>query len=167
MKGMINEMLELAKTEQLEKPVFSQTDLSEATERTLLQIEPLAFEKGVLLETKVDHSIVLQSAEKTYVRLLYILVDNAVKYSPKGETVSVSLVKSGSGAVLSVKNAGAGIPAEDLPHIFDRFYRADKARETTGGFGLGLSIAKNLAESLHAKISVSSGAGQTTFTVRI
>ena len=166
MKGMVNEMLELAKTEQVENLTFSQVDLSEATERTLLQLEPLAFEKGIFIESEIESAVLLSSVEKSYVRLLHILVDNAVKYSPRGETVRVALAKSGSGAVLTVKNAGEGIPAEELPHVFDRFWRADKARETTGGFGLGLSIAKNLAEGLRAKISVASEAGETTFTVR-
>ena len=166
MKGMVNEMLELAQTERVESLVFSSLSLSDVTEQTLLQMEPLAFEKGVSIESEIDEGIVLPSVEKSYVRLLHILVDNAVKYSPKGETVWVKLVKSGSsGAVLTVRNAGKQIPAEDLPHLFDRFWRADQARETTGGFGLGLSIAKNLAEQLHAKISVASDPGATTFTV--
>ncbi len=167
MKGMINEMLELAQTEQVEKQVFSPVNLSDATERTLLQMEPLAFEKGVLIESEIEPAVSVPGIEKNYVRLLYILVDNAVKYCPAGEAVKVALARSGSGAVLTVQNKGEEIPAEELPHIFERFWRADKARETTGGFGLGLSIAKNLADGLRAKISVASEQGQTTFTVRL
>ena len=166
MRGLVNQMLELAKSEDLQHTlVLSPLSLSDLCERTVLQFEPVAFDRGIRIDSDIATDVVLPCHEETFVRLAYILLDNAIKYSPDGEPVTVSLVPHGSGAVFSVKNLGNPISPEDLPHLFERFYRADKAR-SVGGFGLGLSIAKNLAESLHAKISVASSSDGTVFTVK-
>lgn len=86
-----------------------------------------------------------------------------------GTRVTVRLERRAGTATLSVNNEGDPIPPEDLPHVFDRFYRSDKARaRSTGGFGLGLAIAKGIAESHGGRIEVKSSAGQgTTFTVTL
>ncbi len=100
-------------------------------------------------------------------QLLVILMDNALKYTPTGGEVSLGLRRSGGIVELTVKDTGIGISAEDLPHIFERFYRADKARSRDlGGSGLGLSIAKWIVEQHGGSISVSSIPGSgSTFTV--
>jgi signal transduction histidine kinase len=102
-------------------------------------------------------------------RLLSILIDNAVKYTPDGGTIQVLLAPQTDGSLhLSVQDTGIGIPSELLDKIFDRFYRADPVRNrTSGGFGLGLAIAKWIVDAHAAEINVTSSLHQgTTFTVR-
>jgi signal transduction histidine kinase len=102
-------------------------------------------------------------------RLAFILLDNAIKYSPTSSVVHVKLVAIGSQGILSVADSGIGIGAEDREHVFDRFWRADKARSRgLGGAGLGLSIAKWIVDRHNGTISLSSELGVgTTFEVQI
>lgn len=92
------------------------------------------------------------------------LVANAIQYTPQGEDVFLSMKKIGDQARIIIRDTGPGIPAEDLPHIFDRFYRAEKSRtrSTTSGFGLGLSIAKWIVEHHNGRIEVESKEGKGT-----
>jgi len=100
-------------------------------------------------------------------QLMLNLVDNAIKYTPKGGRVTLGLRRAQGQAVLTVSDTGIGIPPEDLPHIFERFYRVDKARSrAAGGVGLGLSIVKWIVQAHGGRIDVHSEPGQgTTFTV--
>jgi signal transduction histidine kinase len=105
-------------------------------------------------------------------QLLLNLISNAIKYTPDGGTVDVSLSKNNGWAYLSIADTGMGIPAEDLPYIFDRFYRVDKARARgqsgQGGAGLGLAIAKWIAQAHGGDIDVVSKVGEgTTFTITL
>ena len=102
-------------------------------------------------------------------QLLVILLDNALKYTPEGGEVRLALCAEAGAAAITVSDTGIGIDPEDLPHIFERFYRADKARgRDTGGSGLGLSIAKWIAERHGGQILVDSVPGQgSVFTVRL
>lgn len=93
--------------------------------------------------------------------LIIILIDNALKYSPEGTPITIKLARSGKRVMFAITNQGKGIPTEDLPHIFDRFYRADTSR-TQGGAGLGLSLAKKIVELQHGELAVSSGTNQDT-----
>lgn len=99
--------------------------------------------------------------------LLTILLDNALKYSPKDSKIAVRLISQLHMAGFEVSNAGKGIPKQDLPHIFDRFYRVDQSR--TGGekkgYGLGLSLAKKIVQLHSGELSVSSSKKRTTFRV--
>ncbi|MBI2832473.1 MAG: HAMP domain-containing protein [Chloroflexi bacterium] len=99
-------------------------------------------------------------------QLLANLVDNAVKYTPEGGTITLSLFRDGNWARMEVADTGIGIAPEHLPHIFDRFYRVDKARSrASGGTGLGLSIVKGIAEQHGGKVTVTSQLGKgSTFT---
>ena len=100
-------------------------------------------------------------------RIVMSLLENALKYEPRGGTVRLRLAKDERKKELSVQNLGSLIPQEDLPHVFDRFYRGDKSRSgSQGGFGLGLAITREMTERLGGTLSVISqpGAG-TTFTV--
>lgn len=101
-------------------------------------------------------------------RLLLLLVDNAVKYTPAGGRITVSVGHDPQGATLAVRDTGIGIPDSALPHVFERFYRADESRNRdAGGAGLGLSIAKWIAERHHASLEAESVLGQgSTFRVR-
>lgn len=101
--------------------------------------------------------------------LLLILLDNAVRYTPAGGNVSVSLASNGDWAVVTVEDRGIGIAPEELPHIFDRFWRSEAARRMdSGGAGLGLSIARTIAEDHGGQIAVESAPGEgSKFTVRL
>ena len=102
-------------------------------------------------------------------QVIYNVIDNAIKYTPRGGEVHCSTAKSGKMAVIRIADTGEGIPAEDLPHIFDRFYRVDKARSReTGGTGLGLSIVKQIVMSHGGTITPESTLGKgTTFTIQL
>ena len=89
-------------------------------------------------------------------RLLWIIIENAVKYSPEAGTINVSLETAAQSATVTIKDNGIGIREGDLPHIFKRFYRADSSRSQVDGFGLGLAIAKWIADVHQATISVES-----------
>jgi signal transduction histidine kinase len=97
------------------------------------------------------------------------LVANAIQYTPSGGTVKVRTAASGNGCLIVVQDSGIGIAAEDLPHVFDRFFRADRARRRAEGHsGLGLAICRAIVEAHRGRISVESAPGAgSTFTVRL
>jgi heavy metal sensor kinase len=102
-------------------------------------------------------------------RLLLILVDNALKFTPPGGRVTITADSDEEGVILSVADTGIGIAPEDLPHVFERFWRADRVRSRqAGGTGLGLAIARQIADQHGASLDVASEAGRgSTFTVRL
>jgi two-component system OmpR family sensor kinase len=122
-----------------------------------------SIEKDVRVELKeVDQVCVLGDQDRLK-QLILNLVDNAMKYTPPGGKVSLSLAKANGIAEIAVADTGIGIPAEDLPRVFDRFYRVDKARSRNmGGSGLGLSIAYWIAQAHGGNITVSSAVGEGT-----
>jgi two-component system phosphate regulon sensor histidine kinase PhoR len=107
--------------------------------------------------------------EEAVGQLLENLVDNAIKYTPNGGSISVRWRAEGGQVCLEVEDTGIGIPEQDLPRIFERFYRVDKARaRELGGTGLGLSIVKHLVQAMHGSVSATSRSGKgTTFSVRL
>ncbi len=97
------------------------------------------------------------------------LLNNACKYTPDGGTVELSLLRRSPWAIIQVKDSGIGIPPQDLPYIFERFYRIDKKRSRkTGGFGLGLAIAQQIAQVHGGEINVSSTFGRgSSFQIKL
>ena len=169
MKALVQDMLDLAKLDARVRPEFTTVDFSRIVEGCVLQFESLAFERGVQLEQSVKEGLQIKGNEPQLVRLVGTLVDNACKYAGKGGLVSVKLEQAGRNAKFSVKNTGAPIPAEELPHVFDRFWRADKARQRSdGSYGLGLAIARSIAEEHKGAIEAASSEAQgTVFTVTV
>ncbi len=130
---------------------------------------PLAQAKKISIENSVGDISVMGSSD-SLTDALVILLDNAVKYSPAKSAVRLSASVSGKHAKLRVSDTGAGIAPADLPHIFDRFYRADTSRssQNVAGHGLGLSIAKQIIAAHHGHISVRNNTGKgTTFTLTL
>lgn len=168
MKDLVDKLLILAKTDNMrQNKLFSDVDLSELSMRLALQFEPVAYEKGVTIHTDIDNGVHLTGDQTALNQIVHILLDNAVKYAGLGGEVELSLKRKQKYVYLSTRNTGTPIPPEDLPHIFERFYRSDKARTAGGGYGIGLAICKNLAELHKATINVTSDEENgTVFTVR-
>lgn len=123
--------------------------------------------KGISLKLP-DSNIQFAGDEESIVKVMTVLIDNAVKYTPAGGTVTVDSVKQKNQLQLTVADTGAGIAKKDLPYIFDRFYRVDTARTKTvvSGHGLGLAIANQIVKLHNGTITVESDAGNgSTFTV--
>ena len=136
----------------------------------LEQVEPLAQQKGQRLVDKVPADLHIQGSLDQLIRLFLILLDNAIKYTPAGGTITVSARRQGSQIHLTVADDGPGIAAEHLPHLFERFYRVDSARsrQDGGGSGLGLAIAQEIVAAHGGSITVSSEVGRgTLFTVSL
>lgn len=128
-----------------------------------------AQEKNITVNDNVP-PIELKTDGAMLAQVITILLDNAVKYSPKDTTITVEAQQKKKHTLLSVSDQGVGIKSGDIEHIFDRFYRADQSRnkQVAEGYGLGLAIAKKIADSINADISVKSAPGKgSTFTVSI
>lgn len=127
------------------------------------QFRPLAEQKGVALGVAVEDGMPQRADRERIQQLLVILLDNAVKYTPAGGSVSVACRRQAGQAILTVADTGVGISPEDVPRIFDRFFRGDKARSRgDGGAGLGLAIARWIVESHGGKIKAESTVGAGT-----
>lgn len=132
-------------------------------------IAPAAIAKHMSVNDSVPN-IMVKSHEASLIQITTILLDNAVKYSPDKSEIFISARTRGKMAFLTVRDQGIGIKATELPHIFDRFYRADtsRSRHQVEGYGLGLSIAKRLSDQLGADISAKSTQDKgTTFTIKL
>lgn len=137
-----------------ERAEFSLTQLAELTIRRL---EPQAQQSGITLTIQAPDDIRVWANRDQMEQVILNLVDNAVKYTPSGGTVTVSVTTENSNAVLTVTDTGIGILQEHLPRIFERFYRVDKARSRqSGGTGLGLSIVKNIVEAHGGRVEAQS-----------
>lgn len=162
MLSMVNEMLTLSQisgTAQARQKTC--VDLSALAEKACLQLESVAYEKGVALLDDIAGEIFVEGDPGYLTRITSSLIENAVKYEPSGGEVHVRLAAEKNAAVFTVRNPGSVISGDDLPHIFERFYRADQARRG-GGFGLGLAIAKEMTESMGGAISAESSAEKGT-----
>ena len=161
-------LLKLAKFDNEDKKNFETVDLSKIVESAINQINKIADKKSILISAKLIKAKTLGD-RASLTELLIILLDNAVKYSPKNATVTIEIKKSNKYTEIIVSDSGIGIRAIDLPHIFDRFYRADlsRSKEKVDGYGLGLSIAKRIVEMHEGRILASSQPGSgSKFTVK-
>jgi signal transduction histidine kinase len=143
-------------------------DLRAAVEAAVQQAEPAARRKGVGLVTRLPAEPVRQRHDPQRIgQVLSNLIGNAIKFTPPGGTATVSLEATRDGARLSVADTGVGITAEELPHVFERFYRGTQVSEERGsGSGLGLSIVHSIVEMHGGRVTVESQPGQgTTVTV--
>ena len=144
-------------------------DLRKVAEKTLRLLHPLAKENRVTIATELQKDCFVWGNEDLLYRVIFNLAENAVKYNMPGGTVDILLKSEEDEVILTVEDTGIGIPDEDLPHIFTRFYRVDKARSTdAGGSGLGLSIAHDAVKLHGGDIAVEKCAeGGTRFIVRL
>lgn len=161
---MIGNLMLLARSDAgAESLHFIDVDLNHLVQATCDLAWPLAEAKDIVWQFELPHDAIWVKGDADALqRLLLILLDNAIKYTPSTGNIVISLIRSGEQAILAVEDNGIGIPPEDLPHIFERFYRADKSRtRSTGGAGLGLAIGNWIAQqhggSLTAESTSNSG----------
>jgi signal transduction histidine kinase len=139
--------------------------LADLVRKTVGRFKILADKKKIKLTVKTDKIILLVDKQKIK-EMIGIFLDNAIKYTPQKGRVDVRLVKlrGRCRCRLQIKDSGIGIDKKDLPHVFKRFYRTDasRTRGTAGGFGLGLSLAKQIVDLHHGRIEVNSKLGEGT-----
>ncbi len=136
---------------------------------TIRRLEPLYQAKGLTLQFFENDPCFVKSDREAISKILDNLLSNALKFTPPGKNVRLTLSARRENAVIEVIDQGVGITAKDLPYIFERFYRTDRSRNRdSGGFGIGLTIAKELTEALGGKIAVESKPGEgSIFTVEL
>ncbi len=161
MTKLVTDLLTLARADAGAANIIkAKFDLAAVAEQVLRSVQPLAAAKGIELTITGAAELTVLADRERIKQLLLILVDNAVKYTPDGGRVGVSLTAPAAArtdVVIAVKDTGAGIPADQRAHIFERFYRIDKARSRAeGGTGLGLAIAKWIVDAHGGSIKVAS-----------
>jgi len=162
---MVNDMLALARADAGLGLTLQPVELDRILLDALNEVRRIAAERN--LEVEELTPAMIAGDRDRLLQLMLILLDNAIKYTPEGGTVSVALRETASGPEIIVRDTGVGIPEADLPHVFDRLYRADPARSRDpGGTGLGLSIARWIVEQHDAEITIESEVGVGT-TVRV
>ncbi len=164
---MINTMLYISQAEAgVSKLDISDVDLSQIISEACELFQPIAEDKDIKIIQKTERAIVKADKEKIQ-RVIANLLDNALKYTPEKGLVTFTIVEDQDKVTVSVADTGIGISAEDLPKVFNRFYRCDSSRSLQG-VGLGLSLAKAIIQAHHGEISVSSEPGKGsmfTFTL--
>ncbi|MCJ7836853.1 HAMP domain-containing histidine kinase [Cuneatibacter sp. NSJ-177] len=161
--SLTNDLILLARmdegTKQVQKIDFPFSDLAS---EMVQSFQALALQQNKTFSSRIQPMLSLCGDEKSLRQLLSILLDNALKYSDPEGAISLSLEKSGKSIRLTVFNTVENISPESLPHLFERFYRADPSRNSqTGGYGIGLSIAKAIVTSHKGKITASSPDGRS------
>lgn len=162
LKNLSDSLLELARENgNGQKLIFEKVKVAEVIGEAIKKISNNAKKKKIKIVSIVNGTTVKGNKDKL-AELLVILLDNAIKYSPEKSKIKVSAKKSQRQAIIKVSDQGQGIAEKDLAHIFERFYRADNARgrQGEGGYGLGLAIAKKIAEEHGGRILVSSEMGK-------
>ena len=168
MRSLVEDMLTLFRAQKSAGTLPDTTaDVSETAVTAALRFEPVAFEAGHLLEYDIAPGLSARGDGARLGQALAVLLDNAVKYAAPGTPIQLDAARQGSRAVLAVTNRGEDIPADKLPHIFDRFYRADEARTDGSSFGLGLAIAKAIVDAHRGTIRCESGGGVTRFIISL
>ena len=170
MTHLVSDLLTLARSDSNSNQLSIETfDFRPAAERAIESVRPLAVAKQITLHLDSPASLITIGDPQRLSQLLYILLDNAIKYTPQEGEVKLSLQIAGQQLCIAVQDTGIGIKPEDYQRIFERFYRSDKSRSRQmGGHGLGLSIAKWIVETHKGTIKVSSEMGRgSTFIVQI
>ncbi|HET9174361.1 MAG TPA: ATP-binding protein [Candidatus Saccharimonadales bacterium] len=164
LNALINNLLRLTQLDagELQQSLEAMTARS-LVETAIQSILPISTSRNIAISTDIPN-LMVRADKESFVQLLVILLDNAIKYSPENTTVTLHAERKGQYALFSVIDQGIGISPDALKHVFDRFYRADGSRQktSTDGFGLGLSIAKMIADLHGATITITSQVGKGT-----
>ena len=170
MSELISEMLSLAKMDVAEnKLTLVPINMSKIIESMILMFDAVIYENNINLETNISKDLHINGDKESLKKLFSIIMDNAIKYTNKNGSITVSLFSDKNKVKMIIRNTGEGIAQEDLERVFERFYRVDKSRDReTGGYGLGLSIASSIVKEHKGKIYARSKVGSfTSFIVEI
>lgn len=170
MTNLVSDLLTLARSDSNTVELRSEHfDFRPLVEKAVTSLQPLTDEKQLSTSLSAPTTIMFNGDPERLSQLLYILLDNAIKYTPRGGAIRLFLSKEGPNLCIAVEDTGIGIKKENFERIFDRFYRIDESRSRQiGGHGLGLSIAKWIVETHHGTIKVDSQLSKgTTFFVLI
>ena len=168
--ALVGQLLEHARAESGQMRLnLREIDLEEVAHPIVASFEPQASNKGVHLELQAMRPVRLEADPDRLAQIFVNLVDNALRHTPAGGSVTISLDAEGGDAIMRVRDTGVGIPYRDLPHVFERFYVVDRSRtRESGGAGLGLSIVKGIVEAHGGTISAESMLGTgAVFTIRL
>lgn len=168
LSAIVDDLLLIARAEASQLPVIKEpADLMEIADESCRSLRPLAQSRNLLLEWSVGEEVNVLGDARLLRRALVNLLINAVKYTPEGGAISVRVKLDTAFAAVEVADTGKGVAAEDLPHIFDRFYRGSGyAGSESEGAGLGLAIVKMIAELHGGRVAVAGNPGMgTTFTL--
>lgn len=158
---LIEDLLTLARADAgLQSLPLNPLELGELIQYVSASWQVMAENRGIRLESEAARAkTIIEGNAPALQRMFGALIDNALKYTPPGGVVRIGVAANGGGAIVTVRDTGVGIRETALPHIFERFYRADEARNHEGGSGLGLSIAQWIAQRHHARIAAESKLG--------
>ena len=158
MHRIVEDLMFLARADCGDVVVFREPiDLTYLIKDVTEKMAPLAGKKGIYFINTLEDDLIMTGDEKQITQLLVILLDNAIKYSNENQSIQMVGKRTTQGLTVEVTDQGIGIPANEIDHVFQRFYRVDKARSRTeGGTGLGLSIAKWIVDEHHGEIIIES-----------
>ncbi|ATH59869.1 MULTISPECIES: two-component system histidine kinase PnpS [Staphylococcus] len=152
---LVYDLLDLSHVEQQTQLETEPTSLSEIAETTIKNMQNIAENKNITIVNEINRDIIIEANKDKVSQVALNLLSNAISYSKVSEEVIVRVFKEGNKRILEVQDFGIGISEQDQKHIFERFYRVDKARSRdSGGTGLGLSITKHIMEAHHGRINV-------------
>jgi heavy metal sensor kinase len=158
---LVEELLELARADAGQPSLaFTTVDLRSLVEAVHARMLPLAEARKQALTVQIPETACVLGNDAALRRLILILTDNAIKFTPQGGHIEVAVENGIAGTILRVRDDGIGISAQDLPHVFERFFRADLSRNSEEGAGLGLSIAQAIARAHFATIAAASEPGE-------
>lgn len=170
LNNIIEDLLNLVQTNNTKNALrLSQTNIKELLDTTIEKLQPIAEKKNIQIQLEAKEDLVI-NCDKIKLQICFSnLIDNAIKYGNDNGNVYVTCLRETNNLIVTIKDDGIGIPAHDLPNIFDRFYRVDKTRSrSTGGTGLGLSITQRIIHLHGGTISTTSKLGEgTEFTITI
>lgn len=168
MRTLVEEMLTLARADQMTTaPVHGEVSLTDLATDCALAFEPVAFEAGKPLTCEIAEDVTVLGDGDKLRRVVSVLLDNAIKYGEPKAPILLTLERTDRQARLTVTNTGDPIPADQLGHLFERFYRADSSRGEQSGFGLGLSIAAVIAQEHKGTLKAESDTVSTRFIFTI
>lgn len=167
LQHLTDNILELSTLEKIGKKLpFEKLDLHSVINESVMSLSKIASAKKIQLSIK-SNKIEVYGNKKRLKELVNILLDNAIKYSHENSKVLIKSLKKNKSAIIKVEDHGIGISSDDQQHIFERFFRVDKSRSGATGYGLGLSIAKEIVDIHQGIISVKSSKKGTTFIVEL
>lgn len=156
LQELSNSLLEITKIHDINPQKKEKVSLNEVLDLSVKKVQVLFKKKNITIHKNFTTDAIIIGDKGRLVELFIILLDNAIKYSNDNSNITLDIEKISGQIRINIKDEGIGISKEDLPHIFERFYRADKSRRDTQGYGLGLSIAKKIIDSHRGSIKAES-----------